>query len=76
VAWKGHAAKTCKLCGREYDEAGHLSARYKCLECSMRRFNSNWQQLHAHSGPYFDHWRRRVAASVGAMLVDEAEAER
>jgi hypothetical protein len=28
-------------------------------------------QLALHSGPWFDHWRRRMAASVGAVLMDE-----
>lgn len=32
----------------------------------------NRRQLRAHSGPWFDHWRRKVAAAVGAVLVDES----
>jgi hypothetical protein len=28
-------------------------------------------QLHEHSGPHFEAWRRKVAASVGATLLDE-----
>lgn len=35
----------------------------------------NRRQLREHAGPWFHHWRRGVAASVGALLVDELEAE-
>jgi hypothetical protein len=52
-----------------------MSARYKCRECGIGRCIDNALALHAHKGPYFEHWRRRVAASVGALLVDEASEE-
>jgi len=32
----------------------------------------NAMQLHEHSGPFFEHWRRKVAASVGAVLLDDS----
>jgi hypothetical protein len=32
----------------------------------------NILQLHEHDGPAVDRWRRGVAASVGAVLPDEA----
>jgi hypothetical protein len=50
-----------------------MSARYKCRFCGVERCAENAISLNAHSGPYFEHWRRRVAASVGAMLVDEPD---
>ena len=28
-------------------------------------------QLHTHDGPWFDHWRRAMAASVGGVLIDD-----
>jgi hypothetical protein len=28
-------------------------------------------QLRHHKGPYFDHWRRQMAASVGGVLLDD-----
>ena len=31
------------------------------------------RQLAEHEGPYFEYWRRRHAASVGAVLVDDLE---
>jgi hypothetical protein len=33
----------------------------------------NYRELRAHSGPWFQHWRRRTAAAIGAVLVDELE---
>lgn len=33
-------------------------------------------QLAAHRGPYFEHWRRQMAASVGGVLVDDLQPER
>jgi hypothetical protein len=27
--------------------------------------------MHYHTGPYFKHWRRAMAASVGGVLVDD-----
>jgi hypothetical protein len=50
-----------------------MSARYKCRDCGIGRCIENALALNAHKGPYFEHWRRRVAASVGAMLVDEPD---
>lgn len=50
-----------------------MSARYKCRECGIGHCVDNAVELNAHRGPYFEHWRRRVAASVGALLVDETE---
>jgi hypothetical protein len=31
----------------------------------------NGVQLAHHRGPYFDHWRRRMAASVGGAIIDD-----
>jgi hypothetical protein len=31
----------------------------------------NALQLHAKEGPWYDHWRRRGAASYGAVLLDD-----
>jgi hypothetical protein len=28
----------------------------------------------SHSGPIFQHWRRRIAASVGATVLDDQRA--
>lgn len=36
----------------------------------------NRRELMAHSGEAVQRWRRQVAAGVGAVLLDELEAER
>jgi hypothetical protein len=48
-----------------------LSARGLCGECGESRRTANLACLVTHSGPYFDHWRASMAASVGAALLDE-----
>jgi hypothetical protein len=35
----------------------------------------NAHELRAHEGELFQHWRRRGAASYGAVLLDDAERE-
>jgi len=34
------------------------------------------RQMHAHSGPYFELWRRGMAASVGAVLPNDLDDDR
>lgn len=53
-------------------EAGHISATGLCPWHSYERFVDNYSQLRAHDGPYFDHWRKRLLASFGVGLVDDA----
>lgn len=57
------------------DECGPLSARYKCAECGDDRMIHNNRQLMAHTGPFFDHWRRRSLAAFGVIQVDERTDE-
>jgi hypothetical protein len=52
-------------------ECGALSSTKLCVDCGLGRWTANHSQLKAHSGPWFDHWRRRVAASVGALPLDD-----
>jgi hypothetical protein len=49
-----------------------LSARGKCSGCGRDRLNRNHDAMLTRSGPMFLHWRRRMAASVGAHLPDDA----
>jgi hypothetical protein len=42
-----------------------------CRPCGIERFNANATQLHEHSGPWFDHWRRQCLAAFGVVLLDE-----
>lgn len=41
----------------------------------MRRHRANAIALYAHSGPEFEYWRARTAASVGAVILDEPRPE-
>lgn len=47
-----------------------MSARYLCAECGDDAMLDNLGQLRFHNGPRFDHWRRRLLASFGIVLVD------
>lgn len=40
----------------------------------MRRAEAAAVELHEHEGPFFDKWRVRLAASVGATLLDTGES--
>lgn len=42
-----------------------------CKECGIVNFYANMEGMLTMQGPYATHWRRRMAASVGAVLVDE-----
>ena len=71
MPWRRRYSAFCHGCGREREPDERLSARGKCAACGTGRSEANALQLHAHEGEHFDHWRRRVAASVGAVLIDE-----
>lgn len=64
---RGHNGYFCRVCGRHRNECGKLSARYKCAECGDERMVTNWNELREHSGPAFDHWRRRTLAAFGIL---------
>jgi hypothetical protein len=61
----------CRICDRHVSECGPLSARGKCQRCSVARLANNITAMHEHKGEAFDNWRRQVAASVGAVLLDD-----
>lgn len=60
--------KTCRACGRHADEVGLLSHSRLCTECGVRLSEQALAQMTQHKGPVFQHWRRRIAASVGAEI--------
>ena len=62
---------TCKSCGKHRDEVGPLSWTGLCGACGPAVFEQHNDQLHTHSGPWFTHWRRAMAASVGGVLLDD-----
>ncbi len=65
--------KTCKDCGGERQNVGHVTWRGYCIACGIARQHAEIDQLRAHSGPHFNHWRKQMAASVGGVLLDERE---
>lgn len=65
----------CKDCGGHRDDVGALSWLGFCIECGNRRRNENATQLHTMTGPAVTRWRRGMAASVGAVLVDDLDLD-
>jgi len=61
----------CKDCRRHRDQVGELSWTGLCTECFTRRFYENNIGLHTMTGPAVARWRRGMAASVGAVLLDD-----
>jgi hypothetical protein len=43
----------------------------QCLDCGRRALNENAYGISEHRGPAFERWRRAMAASVGARLLDD-----
>jgi hypothetical protein len=71
MPWRGHNALWCKICGRHRSEAGRMSARYRCVTCANEKTRLSIIQMRERNGPYFDHWRRGTARSVGGVLLDD-----
>jgi hypothetical protein len=63
--------RTCRVCGVHDSEAGPISWRGKCSVCGPAIFEANCDDLHYHRGPHFLEWRRAMALSVGALLIDD-----
>jgi len=61
----------CRVCGKHEREVGSISWRGKCGPCGKAVYESAVDQIHYHVGPEFHHWRRKMAESVGALLVDD-----
>ena len=61
----------CRFCGGHESEVGPISWRGYCKPHGVMIRDKANDDMHYHQGPYFDHWRRRMAASVGGVLVDD-----
>ena len=59
--------KRCKVCHGTEAEVGRISARGYCITHGRTREWENIEQLEAHAGPWFDHWRKRCLASFGVL---------
>ncbi len=53
-----------------------MSARGLCQDCWELNETENLTDLVHHSGPWFLHWRRRMAAAVGGVLLDDMPPDR
>src|SRR5579859_3662018 len=63
--------KTCRSCGRRASEVGALSHTRLCAECGMLILEQNALGMAYKTGVALLRWRRAVAASVGAVLLDD-----
>jgi hypothetical protein len=62
---------TCKDCGAKRAEVGMLSHTRLCGSCAEKRLIENVDGLHYHRSDVMRRWRRGIAASVGAILIDD-----
>lgn len=67
--------KHCRVCGKHKDEVGAISWSGNCAKCAMLKLEYNVLSIHTRSGEPFKEWRRSVAASVGAVLLDDLPKE-
>lgn len=66
--WHG---KRCKVCGGTPEEVGPISGTGLCFEHADERRAANLEQLVAHNGPHFKHWRRKTLAAFGVTLPED-----
>jgi hypothetical protein len=66
-----HRRKKCRECNKSWHDVGLLSWTGLCVPCAKQRVEHNLDGLLTHSGPELHRWRQGVAASVGAVLLDE-----
>jgi hypothetical protein len=67
--------KWCKGCGKHTNEVGPLSHTRLCVPCGKARLAAAIVEQKQHRGPTFQHWRRQIAASVGAVVLDSDRAD-
>jgi RNA polymerase subunit RPABC4/transcription elongation factor Spt4 len=66
--------KKCRNCGRSTAEVGPLSHVRLCPACGGTRFVENLAGMMLMTGPFAQHWRQRMAASVGAVIPERIDA--
>ena len=65
--------KICKGCSRHASVVGELSHERLCVTCWEQRKQDALDQLMAHQGPVFDHWRKRLIKRLGAVPREELQ---
>lgn len=63
----------CRNCDGHVSKVGSLSWTRLCVKCSDELLTENVLGLASMSNPARDRWRRGMAASVGAVLLDERQ---
>lgn len=63
--------RTCRRCGKRDTEVGAISWRGLCVGCATTAVAENVIGLHTKTGVPLRRWRRGMAASVGAVLLDD-----
>jgi hypothetical protein len=66
---------SCRRCRAKREDVGEMSHTRLCVACSHELLLENVDGIHNHEGPAFERWRRAMAASVGAILVDDLLGE-
>lgn len=49
----------CVDCGREFPRK-ELNQRFRCHDCAWKKVGETASQLHAHSGPEYENWKKAV----------------
>jgi hypothetical protein len=63
----------CRECGGHRDDVGTISWSGLCLTCGHRLHAQSLDELKAHDGVIYRHWRGRLAASMQRLLLDARE---
>lgn len=63
----------CKVCQKSDAEVGRISQRGYCIEHGVARSVEQLTSMHRFDGEDATRWRRAIAASVGAVLLDDVQ---
>lgn len=63
----------CKRCNGHRETVGEMTKRGLCLECAKSAVAAANVQISEHNGPIFDHWRKQMARSVGALFPEDLQ---
>ncbi len=64
----------CRNCNGHVSEVGTLSHTRLCAKCGVEIENETALQIHAQSGPRFQHWARRSLMAMHRKLLDDTRA--
>ena len=58
----------CRECGEPCPRRGHWDHGYKCINCSVRAFETATNQIREGEGEYYEKWLRGLARSMMERL--------